>query len=285
MSIYVWKDSWPLCFTAEQANSTVQLTQNWTPTSVSLETSTDWNTWSSYTIGDTITLSNVWDKVYWRNTSTTDTGLNIDSSNRYQFVMSWSIAWSWDTTTLLNKNWTDTLSLSCFSLLFFSCKSLISSPELPATTLADSCYSQMFYWCTNLVTPPELPATTLAYWCYEQMFYSCTALTTPPKLSSTTPAVYCYSAMFRWCTNLETLPKLPATTLADNCYSTMFMGCSKIKLSSSKTWDYQTAYRIPTTWTGTTWTNSLYRMFYQTWWTFTWTPSINTTYYTSNTVV
>jgi hypothetical protein len=26
-------------------------------------------------------------------------------------------------------------------------------------------------------------------------------------------------------------------------------------------------------------------MFTSTWWTFTWTPSINTTYYTSNTVV
>jgi hypothetical protein len=26
-------------------------------------------------------------------------------------------------------------------------------------------------------------------------------------------------------------------------------------------------------------------MFSSTWWTFTWTPSINTTYYTSNTVV
>jgi hypothetical protein len=65
----------------------------------------------------------------------------------------------------------------------------------------------------------------------------------------------------------------------------MFQSCSKIKLSTTNTWEYQTAYRIPTSWTGTTGTNSLANMFYRTWWTRTGTPSANTTYYTSNTVV
>jgi hypothetical protein len=65
----------------------------------------------------------------------------------------------------------------------------------------------------------------------------------------------------------------------------MFRNCSKIKLSTTQTWEYQTEYRIPTTWTWTSWSSSLSNMFTSTWWTFTWTPSINTTYYTSNTVV
>ena len=60
---------------------------------------------------------------------------------------------------------------------------------------------------------------------------------------------------------------------------------SKIKISSTQTRAYQTPYRIPTTWTGTDASNALYRVFYQTWWTYTSDPSINTTYYTSNTVV
>jgi hypothetical protein len=65
----------------------------------------------------------------------------------------------------------------------------------------------------------------------------------------------------------------------------MFNGCSKIKLSTTQTWEYQNEYRIPETWTWTTATNALYRMFRTTWWTFAWTPAINTTYYTSNTLV
>lgn len=243
MNVYVWTDSlknayiWeyvpPLNFTANTAWSTVKLTKNWNPTSVTLETSTDGSSWSTYTMWNTITLSNIWDKVYFRNTSETDTGFSTSTSNYYQFVMSWSIAASWDVTSLLNKNWTTTLSARCF---------------------------------------------------YD-LFLDCTSLTTTPKLSATTLAGYCYQNMFRWCTSLTSLPKLPATTLAEYCYQNMFRLCSNIKISLSKTWDYQTEYRIPTTWTGTTWTNSMSNMFYETWWTFKWAPTINTTYYTSNTVV
>jgi hypothetical protein len=248
-----------LCFTANTANSTVQLTQNWTPTAVSLETSTDWETWSAYTIGSTITLSNIWDKVYFRNTSETTTGFSKDSSNLYKFTMSWGIAASWDVNYLLNKNSTTTLSNNCFIRLFHYCTSLTTAPSLPATNLENLCYYQMFQWCSNLITAPALPATTLAS--------------------------HCYWYMFTYCSNLMTLPNLPATTLASNCYYGMFIDCSKIKLSSTKTWDYQTAYRIPTTWTWVTASDALTNMFYDTWWTFTSDPTINTTYYTSNTVV
>jgi hypothetical protein len=48
-----------LCFTANTAGSTVKLIKNGSPTTVTLETSTDGNTRTTYTIGDTITLSNI----------------------------------------------------------------------------------------------------------------------------------------------------------------------------------------------------------------------------------
>ena len=223
-----------LCFTANTASSTVQLTQVWTPTAVSLETSTDLTTRTTYTIWSTITLSNIWDKIYMRNTSETDTGFGWSTSNYYQFVMSWSIAASWDIGYLLNKNSTLEASYFCFYRLFMYCTSLTSTPVFPATTLVHSCYKQMFLGCTNL----------------------------------------------------ETLPELPALTVENYCYFNMFYGCSKIKLSETQTWEYQTPYRIPTTWTW--WfdsSNSVASMFYDTWWTFTWNPVKNTTYYTSNTVV
>ena len=46
----MWRE-WPdyLCFTANTAGSTVQLWKNWSPTPVTLETSTDWENWSTYT--------------------------------------------------------------------------------------------------------------------------------------------------------------------------------------------------------------------------------------------
>ena len=65
----------------------------------------------------------------------------------------------------------------------------------------------------------------------------------------------------------------------------MFYGCRLIKLSTTQTGEYQTPYRIPKSGTGTTATGALTEMFANTGGTFTGTPSINTTYYTSNTVV
>ena len=121
--------------------------------------------------------------------------------------------------------------------------------------------------------------------CYQSMFRGCTALTTAPELPVTTLSSSCYYSMFRGCTALTTAPSLPATTLANNCYGYMFYGCSLIKLSTTQTGEYQIAYRIPTSGTGTTATSALAKMFQNTRGTFNGTPSINTTYYTSNTVV
>jgi len=286
MWIYLWADTWPLCFTANTASSTVTLgIWYWSPAAVSLETSTDGSNWSSYTIWDTITLSNIGDKVYFRNTSETDTWFSTSVFNYYKFTMTWSIAWSWDVTSLLNKNCTNTLSDYCFTYLFDQCSSLTKTPELPATNLATNCYLRMFRGCTSLTEVSDLPATAMANSCYYSMFEWCTALTTISSLPATTMANSCYYSMFQWCTALTTLPKLPATTLADSCYWGMFRNCTNIKLSTTQTWAYQTPYRIPTTWTGTDWWSSLTIMFTSTWWSWTWTPTINTTYYTSNTVI
>jgi hypothetical protein len=65
----------------------------------------------------------------------------------------------------------------------------------------------------------------------------------------------------------------------------MFYGCSLIKLSTTQVDEYQTEYRIPFSGTGTTASNALGSMFANTGGTFTGTAIINTTYYTSNTVI
>ena len=126
-------------------------------------------------------------------------------------------------------------------------------------TLYIGCFVYMFYNAATLIKAPELPATTLAANCYDRMFYGCTSLTTLPKLNVLTMPAYCYRDMFR--------------------------GCTKIKISTTLTGIYDTAYRIPTAGTGTTATDAFLYMFTSTGGTFTGTPSINTTYYTENTPV
>lgn len=128
---------------------------------------------------------------------------------------------------------------------------------------------------------------TMADYCYAYMFQGCTSLTSIPALPATTLATGCYNSMFADCTSLTSIPALPATTLVDLCYVYMFAGCTNIKLSTTQTGEYQTAYRIPTSGTGIDMSSAekLTEMFVSTGGTFDGTPFINTTYYTSNTVV
>ena len=88
----VWNKAQPgpagnwLCFTAEQANSTVKLNKNGTSDAISIETSTDGSTWTDYSwtdnTGDTLTIANVGDKVYMR-AKTENHTLGSSSSNYY----------------------------------------------------------------------------------------------------------------------------------------------------------------------------------------------------------
>lgn len=308
-----------LCFTANSMPSVVRLSFFDGGTAV-YEYSKDKINWTDYIAWDRLLFSNVWDKFYIRcKTVEPQTFRNNDR----RFYMAWSISASGDIWFLVSKNSTDTLvfwqgasdyttfkglfrecdalttpprlpattlSAHAYEKMFYGCTNLTTAPQLPATTLTDSCYTEMFRDCTSLTTPPELPATTLGYDCYWAMFYGCTSLTTAPRLQATTFSgeAWCYNAMFYWCTNLTTLPALPITNMWEYCYWWMFNWCSKIKLSETQTWDYQTPYRIPVTWT---WVHSsipdrdLEEMFIHTWWTFTGTPNLNQTYYTSNQVL
>ena len=84
-----------LCFTAEQANSTVHLDKVGSPNAISLETSTDGRTWSDYSwsgnTGNTVTLANIGDKVYLRAKNENST-IGSSDTNYYTFVMSGQIA-------------------------------------------------------------------------------------------------------------------------------------------------------------------------------------------------
>ena len=302
-----------LCFTAEQAGSTVAMAVNGTPTKgQAFEYSTDGTNWSVFIPGTTtITLANVGNKVYFRGNNRT---VSESTSIYYRFAMSGKIAASGNIMSLLDKTCQNTrisnkycyyamfngctslttapalpattLADNCYKHMFSNCTSLTTAPSLPATTLADNCYHYMFNKCTSLTTVPALPATTLKSDCYRAMFYGCTSLTTAPALPATTLANYCYNSMFNGCTSLTTAPSLPATTLANYCYYYMFSYCTSLQVYSSSGTGHTKAWRIPTSGSASSYTSQS-QMFYNCPGSYKTTSSVslNTTFYTQNTPV
>jgi hypothetical protein len=183
---------WWLCFTAEEANSTVSMTTfGSAPPEVSLKTSIDGGqTWTPFTVGSTtITLANVGDKVYFAAGEDGNEHMAVivggSARSGNSFAMTGRVAASGNVMSLLNAEAPgDTAGYACFLWLFRECAALTTAPELPATTLAAHCYDGMFEGCTSIVSAPELPATTLAAYCYSEMFRGCTSLTTVTTMQS-----------------------------------------------------------------------------------------------------
>ena len=143
---------WGLCFTAEEAGSTIALMKVSSAPAVTLQTSTDGKSWMPYTIGDVITLGAIGDSVFFAAGEDGNTGLGSSISRYHQFSMTGKIAATGNIMSLLSAD----------------------EPQMQIT--GTYTFFKLFYGCTSLTTAPELPATTLATYCYQQMFYGCTSL-------------------------------------------------------------------------------------------------------------
>ena len=150
--------NWWLCFTAEEAGSTIAMSTSGTnPPAVTLETSFDGDVWEPFIVGDTtVTLQSVGDKVYFRAGEGGNLRFAYAVSDfnpiRYNFfVLTGRMAASGSIQSLLDGekeiNYVNTYS---FSYLFNGCKSLTSAPMLPAAKLAKHCYMRVFINCSNL---------------------------------------------------------------------------------------------------------------------------------------
>ena len=207
--------------------STVRLAQVGTPYEISLEYSTDESQWKPYTIGETITLADSTFLLF-RDGEHRNHRFSKDTENYYHFEISGPVTAQGNIMSLLDRDFSTPLSTNAFFALFEGCTSLLSAPELPATTMAQGCYFRMFAGCTGLTSAPELPANALAYNCYGWMFKGCSALASAPKLPATKMEAYCYNGMFANCTKLTSAPELPAKRLESNCYNCMFEGCTSL---------------------------------------------------------
>ena len=228
-----------LCFTAGQANSTVNFKKDGNPDAIDIEYSTNnkesWNdyTWATND-GLTITL-NSGDSVYFRAKSTNaHMGKGWSDYHFFRFngiiYASGNVMSLLDKTCKLNEVTDDFCFLYLFSGFNQPANNLYSAPELPAKKLAGVyCYANMFYQCTHLTAMPELPATILSEGCYDGLFGECTSLNVVKSIPIATLAPSCFSGMFSRCTSLRRTPDLPSLELATNCYQRMFAGCTSLE--------------------------------------------------------
>lgn len=208
-----------ITFRATQANSTICLNKVGNPDAISLEYLDANRTWTPYTIGTTLTLTNVGDTVYFRCPSSTTQNFGLDASNYHQFTMTGGISAEGHLTFLNNVNGLLSMGLDssnayCYYKLFSGCAALDNAPKLPtgANSNATSAFAYMFEGCTGLTDLPsnfgDLPVNVRS----ENL----------------------YKGMFKGCTSLETV-NLPFTTLVEDstyssmgCFDEMFMGCSSL---------------------------------------------------------
>lgn len=241
-----WTIYCPLTLTAEEDGCTVQLTKsNTNAPNVSLSYSTDGVNWSAYTVGNTITLTNVGDFVQFKGTNNSFSSTSSASAYN-RFVLTGTISAGGDATSLLNNSGGDyqmnetsvSVNKYCFNSLFRNCTSLTKAPNLPSTKLASFSYYYMFYGCTNLVIPPsELPyancrnnassgSNIYTYQdVYSYMFYGCTQLTMTPLIKGIANS------------------RNSSARVVGNTAAQMFSGCTSLTdIYASGTW---VLYTIP----------------------------------------
>ena len=112
--------------------------------------------------------------------------------------------------------------------MFYNCKSLTNTPNLPSTNIPIDAYLFMFRDCYSLVDVPYLlPGIVVDTDGYYGMFLNCKALTNIPNIAATKflGNSNC-SFMFGSCESLiDARIDLLPLDLVDSCYSSMFTQC------------------------------------------------------------
>jgi len=208
---------WGLCFTAEEPNVVVNMAKTGSPPAVTLETSTDGETWTAFDAngGTTpITLAAIGDHVFFRAGTAGNAKMSSGTTAYRSFTLSGKCAASGNCMSLISASDPTVVLTSsntyAFSSLFRDCTQLTTVPELPSTTVTSNCYRSMFQGCTSLTFAHTLPATGAANNCYRSMFQGCTSLVSSPRLKLLTnwPTVgsyFPYNDIFSGCTSLSSI--------------------------------------------------------------------------------
>lgn len=228
-----------LCFTAEEANSSIGLVKHGSAPTVNLQTSTDGQSWIQYTVGDLIPLDNIGDKVYFKAIGS-NTRFSSGSTNYNSFSGTGRVAGSGNINSLIEedvdvaRNVSLTNRSRVYQSLFRSCICITELPEFPSKEVGVSVYDMLCWGCTNLrKAMPELPATKLYQYSYTNMFSDCPSLTTPPEILATsvdgTGDNFSCASMFKNCTSLTYGPSVNITNTNGDLYESMYKGCINLE--------------------------------------------------------
>ena len=236
-------------------NSTVCLAKVGTPDEITLEYSTDESQWNPYTLGEKISLADGTFLLF-RAGEQKNLTFSKGSDSYYHFEISGPVTAQGNIMSLLDRDFSTPLSTNAFFALFEGCTSLLSAPELPATTMEAYCYNSMFANCTSLKFAPELPAKRLESNCYHCMFEGCTSLTSAPELPATELVNNCYEFMYKDCRNLRYVIGLFTTEPSEKTTKDWLSGvaASGTFIKSKKaTWDVTGVHGVPEGWKIETW--------------------------------
>lgn len=175
-----------LCFTAEQANSNIKLTKSGSPT-VSLQYSTDGRRWSDYTLGDTVSMPEVGDKVWFRQNGTTN---QFGNGHKFEST-SGRFSCDGQFQYLLNRDGTQqTTQSSVFRNLFNGNAGLtrVTGPITLTRATGTDAFNSMFANCTNLEEVSELCVSNNGQALYSSMFQGCGSLRKGPSVLLPTDA-------------------------------------------------------------------------------------------------
>ena len=111
----------------------------------------------------------------------------------------------------------DTSGKTIMSMMFSSCRSLVSIPQLDTSSVTDM--SNMFSSCRSLVSIPQLDTSSVTD--MSSMFGSCYSLVSIPQLD--TSSVTDMSSMFYGCYSLVSIPQLDTSSVTS--MSSMFSDC------------------------------------------------------------
>lgn len=198
-----------LKFTAEAANSSVQLTAVGSAPVVTLIKSFDGVNWSEYTVGDVISLPSVGDFVYLAAGEGGNRYFGRATGDCYRFVMTGLVAATGDIESIREFSLTHTaMTQGCYRGLFRDCTSLTSIPEIEVGASSTYSHQNMFRGCTGIVGVIKIQMEKISSVnCCYYMFYGCSGITgveieTEEASSTSTNAM---SSMFRNCSNLSSI--------------------------------------------------------------------------------
>ena len=230
----------PICFTSLEDGNTFKLNKE---IAISVDGKQTWQTLAANTPSPAI---NAGEKIYFKATENASP-FSGTTSNYYKFSTEKTCNVSGHPYSLYAK-----FSSYFFGNLFSDTNVVDASGLTLEDVVSHSCYYNMFYKCTSLVTAPELPATTLSDYCYASMFYGCTSLTSAPTLPATTLISGCYTEMFSGCTNLNYIKCLATNISASGCTTSWVTNVAStgtfVKNPNMSSWPTGTS-GIPTGWT------------------------------------